>query len=67
MSKLSCKNCGGNVLAEDSVCPNCGIPLPPNHATQRQRTFVLWFIALVIFCFVMMFWLPPDWSPFVNR
>lgn len=67
MRKLSCKHCGEGVDADDTVCPHCGIPLPPNHGTQRQRTFIYWFIALVIFCFFMMFWLPPDWSPFVGK
>jgi len=62
MTGLSCKNCGGLIQAEDSMCPNCGLPLPPNHASQKQRIFVRWFIILVIFCVVMMLWLPPDWS-----
>lgn len=66
MSVLNCQNCGGVVEAEHHSCPHCGIPLPPNHATQKQRTFIIWFILLVIFCFFMMMWLPPDWSPLVN-
>lgn len=56
-----CSHCGSDVNAEDTRCASCGIPLPPNHAEQRHRTFIRWFIALVIFCFVMMFWLPPNW------
>ncbi|NOQ94651.1 MAG: protein DnrP [Methylophaga sp.] len=67
MSTLLCKHCAGNIEAEDSSCPHCGIPLPPHHATQKQRHFVLWFVALVLFCFFMMVWLPPDWSPFTGR
>lgn len=63
----SCKHCGRDIDSDDKVCPHCGIPLAPNHAGQRQRTFVVWFIILVIFCFIMMFWLPPDWSPFVDK
>lgn len=57
-----CSHCGREVKAEDTVCESCGIPLPPHHADKRQRTFIPWFIALVIFCFVMMFWLPPNWT-----
>ncbi|PHS29664.1 MAG: protein DnrP [Methylophaga sp.] len=57
-----CSHCGRAVKADDVSCSNCGIPLPPHHANQRQRTFVYWFIALVIFCFVIMFWLPPNWT-----
>ena len=67
MNNLSCKHCGGDIQAEDTTCPNCGIPLPPNHAKQKQRNFVMWFVILVIFCLFMMLWLPPDWSPLVNR
>ncbi|PHS26142.1 MAG: DnrP protein [Methylophaga sp.] len=57
-----CNHCGQDVKAEDEICASCGIPLPPNHADQRQRTFIRWFIVLVIFCVVVMLWLPPDWS-----
>lgn len=67
MSELTCKHCGGQVQAEQRICPNCGIPLPPNHATQKQRVFIRWFIALVIFCVFMMMWLPPDWSPLIRQ
>ena len=63
MSELSCSNCGGSIESDSETCPHCGIPLPPNHASQRERTFTYWFIALVIFCVFMMLWLPPDWSP----
>ncbi|MFW5451395.1 MAG: hypothetical protein ACKE9I_07330 [Methylophagaceae bacterium] len=67
MTKLSCQHCGGDVESEVQRCPNCGIPLPPDHGIQRQKKFILWFIALIIFCFFMMFWLPPDWSPFIGK
>jgi len=67
MSQHNCKHCGGMVEAEQSICPNCGMPLPPNHAQQKQRNFVLWFVILVLFCLFMMLWLPPDWSPMVNK
>jgi len=62
-----CQHCGHEVSNDAQKCPYCGIPLPPNHAIQKQKTFVRWFIALVIFCVVMMLWLPPDWSAFVNK
>jgi len=62
-----CQNCDHEVDSTDQTCPHCGIPLPPNHANLKQRRFVIWFIALVIFCFVVMFFLPPDWSPLVNK
>lgn len=67
MRVLSCKHCGGEVKAEQQVCPHCGIPLPPNHGIQKQKSFIVWFILLLIFCFFMMIWLPPDWSSLVNK
>ncbi len=67
MKNLSCSHCGGGVSVEMEACPHCGIPLPPHHGTQRERHFTRWFIALVIFCFFMMFWLPPDWLSFRGK
>lgn len=67
MNNLSCQHCSGSVEAADNSCPNCGIPLPPNHDKQRQKRFVVWFIGLVIFCVFIMLWLPPDWSPLVAK
>jgi len=66
MNNLSCKHCGGNVEVEDTRCPHCGIPLPPHHGSQRQRTFIIWFVLLIIFSIAMMIILPPDWSAFME-
>jgi len=62
MTELSCNHCGREIDAKDNKCPNCGIPLAPNHHVQRQHKFIIWFVALVIFCFFMMIWLPPNWT-----
>jgi hypothetical protein len=67
MKTLTCKHCGHAITIEDTHCPKCGIPLPPNQGNHPQRRFILWFIALVIFCAVMIFWLPPDWSRFLEK
>ena len=67
MSHLICKHCGKTVNDGDKSCLGCGIPLPPKHGQQVQKNFVFWFVAVVLFCFFMMFWLPPDWSPLVSR
>ena len=67
MTDLKCDHCGGNLETESETCPNCGIPLAPDHSTQRQKKFIVWFIALVIFCFFIMFWLPPDWTSFIKK
>ena len=61
MSDLSCNHCGGSVEVGNKTCPNCGIPLPPNLGKHPQRRFILFFIATVIFCAVMIYWLPRNW------
>jgi predicted amidophosphoribosyltransferase len=58
MKELNCTHCSGKVKAEDEICPNCGIPLAPNHGDLSQKKFVIFFILLVIFSFVMMVLLP---------
>jgi len=67
MRHADCKHCGKEISEVDEQCPHCGIPLPPKHAQQRQRQFVFWFVGVVLFCFFMMAWLPPDWSPFAGK
>ncbi len=67
MSHLHCKHCDGKVSAEDEICPHCGIPLPPEHGREKQTIFRYWFIALLIFCLFMMFWLPPNWLQFGGK
>lgn len=66
MKNLTCKHCGGSVEAGETSCSHCGIPLPPNFGKFSQRKFILYFIALVIFCLVMILWLPPDWTRFIK-
>jgi predicted nucleic acid-binding Zn ribbon protein len=67
MNPLSCTHCGKEVKAEEQSCSHCGQPLPPNHAQARQRSFIGWFVVIVLFCIGMMLWLPPDWSPFMGK
>ena len=66
MKNLTCKHCGGSVEAGDKNCSHCGIPLPPDFGKSPQKKFVLYFIGLVIFCLVMVLWLPPDWTRFIK-
>ncbi len=58
MNNLSCKHCSGEVKAEDEICSNCGIPLPPDHGNLSQKRFIWFFIGVVIFSFAMMILLP---------
>ncbi len=66
-NQLHCKHCGGIVKAGNKKCPHCGIPLPPDLGKHPQRKFILFFIAVVIFCIVMIIWLPPNWSKFMGN
>ena len=61
MDKPTCNHCGGIIQANDRVCPSCHIPLSTNQASAPQRKFKLFFIVVVIFCFILMYYLPPDW------
>ena len=67
MKGLTCKHCGGNVETGEKTCSHCGMPLPADLGKSPQRKFILFFIALIIFCAVMILWLPPDWSRFLQR
>lgn len=58
MKELTCNHCGGTVNTSDKTCTHCGIPLPPNLGKATQRKFIWWFIAIVIFCFIMIYLLP---------
>ena len=66
MGALFCRHCGGDIEASDKNCSHCGMPLPPGFDRSAQKKFILYFIVLVIFCVVMVLWLPPDWTPFVK-
>ena len=66
MRKLLCKHCGGDVEVGTPACPHCGMPLPADLGKAPQRKFILFFIALIIFCALMILWLPPDWTRFIK-
>jgi hypothetical protein len=66
MNDLVCEHCGGKVKAGEITCTHCGMPLPPDLGKTPQRKFILFFIALIIFCAVMILWLPPDWTHFIQ-
>ncbi|MEB8430647.1 DUF2116 family Zn-ribbon domain-containing protein [Cocleimonas sp. KMM 6892] len=58
MRELSCTHCGKTLSADDKYCPHCGMPLAPNQRKTPQGKFILWFIAIVIFCALMIYLLP---------
>ncbi|MEJ1298397.1 MAG: zinc-ribbon domain-containing protein [Candidatus Sedimenticola sp. (ex Thyasira tokunagai)] len=61
MHQVNCLYCGKKIPDDTAACPHCGAV---SHYQKRgyrsgtKRKFVLFFIALVVFCFFFMFWLP---------
>jgi predicted nucleic acid-binding Zn ribbon protein len=60
--QANCTHCGGEINTQSTRCAHCGIPLLKNQHNNPQRKFILFFIAVTIFCLAMILWLPPDWS-----
>lgn len=67
MRELKCEHCNTDVNMGDKSCSGCGTPLPPDFGQHPQRRFIYWFIALVILCFFMMYWLPPNWTDLMEK
>ena len=62
MRKPSCIHCNGTVDEQDTTCPHCGIPLLPGHHKRLRNRFIFWFIIITLFCLLVMYVAPPDWS-----
>jgi predicted nucleic acid-binding Zn ribbon protein len=59
--KISCLFCQTKNDADVESCKNCGMALAKDHPESentRQRFFVKAFWGIVIFCIVMMIYLP---------
>ncbi len=46
---VNCLQCGFEFSATRISCPSCGMPVPKT-AAQTKTKFVRYFIALVVFC-----------------
>ena len=61
MSEVACLYCGKKIADDIAECPHCGAV---SHYQKRgyragaRGKFVMFFIALVIFCLFFIFWLP---------
>ena len=64
MSETTCNHCGQTFDDQQSFCPRCHAPTPAQQekeiAAHGKRKFILLFIALIIFCVIMIVWLPRD-------
>jgi len=59
--KVTCLFCQVENDSQLENCTNCGMALAKNHpnsATARQKFFRKAFWGIVIFCLVMMYYLP---------
>lgn len=59
--KVPCLYCQAKNEADQENCQHCGMPLAKDHPDgekSRQRFFVKAFWGIVIFCIVMVIYLP---------
>ncbi len=59
--QVNCLYCGKKIPADVAHCPHCGAVSHFQEKGYRagvRRRFVVWFIALVIVCGLMILWLP---------
>ncbi len=59
--QVNCLYCGKRIPADTSHCPHCGAVSHFQEKGYRagvRKRFVIWFIVLVIFCGLMIVWLP---------
>jgi len=61
MNDITCNHCGKSFEAQQHYCPYCLTPTPArqnaNFAASKRKILLI-FIALVIFCAIMILWLP---------
>jgi len=56
-----CSHCGNEIEADAGSCPVCNAPTTFHGKDWQKKTptkFIYYFIALVIFCFIIMFTAP---------
>lgn len=63
MKEMNCNHCGKAFDEEMLFCPNCNTPTPKQKDLETagtQNLFIRFFVILVVFCIIMMLWLPRD-------
>jgi hypothetical protein len=59
--RVKCLYCGKEISADVAHCPHCGAVSHFQEKGYRagvRGKFVIWFVILLIFCAVMIAWLP---------
>lgn len=63
MKEMNCNHCGNTFDEEMRFCPYCNTPTPKQKDLETagtQKNFIRFLVILVVFCIVMMLWLPRD-------
>lgn len=61
MSDITCKHCGQIFEEQQNYCPSCKTPTPEQQELDLnaiKRKFIYFVIAILIFCAIMIVWLP---------
>ncbi len=61
MSEIACSHCAKSFSEELGYCPHCKTPTvaqKEQNINAAQKKFIRYFIALVVFCIIMILWLP---------
>ena len=59
--KIPCLYCQTENEVGEEACSNCGMPMAKRHPNNKRDAatfFKKWFWPLVIFCLIMVFYLP---------
>ena len=63
MKEMTCNHCGRAFDEEQHFCPYCHNPTPQQkdrETAESQKKFLRFLVILVIFCIIMVFFLPRD-------
>ena len=63
MKETNCNHCGRAFDEEMRFCPYCSTPMPKQkelEMAKTQKKFIRYFLILIVFCIIMVFWLPRD-------
>ena len=63
MKQAICNHCGMPFDEQLRSCPNCDTPTPRQKERETagiQRKFIRYFLIIVVFCVIMMLWLPRE-------
>lgn len=63
MDEITCNHCGKTFDESHNYCPYCLTPTAAQQNTNFaavKNKFFLVFLGLVVFCIVMILWLPRD-------